>query len=211
MMSNPDALSSMTVWLNVLYLLCRYAHLVSAMLLVGGILFYEMVVPPAISELTEPAQLAVFARARWVFRWVIYACIVVFLASGSFMTFWRMQAYIEGEFVPTSLALFSGHAIPWPLRTGWWWAAHVTSGVFALIVAARMVIGDRPMAHPVTWMRLDLMLLLITIFFATVTRQVDQIHVNHTIRGTMPPALRYAPEPQEPGPGTSPSTQPAIP
>ena len=43
------------------------------MLLVGGFLFYEMVVPMAIADLKEEAQIAVFARARWVFRWIIWS------------------------------------------------------------------------------------------------------------------------------------------
>lgn len=211
MYSEPGpAFTVMTVWLNVLYLICRYAHLVSAMLLVGGILFYEMVVPQAISELTEPVQLAVFARARWVFRWVIFGTVIVMVLSGIYMTVWRMQSYVAGEFVPSSIAIFGGESIPWPLRTGWWWAAHVLTAVLSMMVAAHLMSGDRPPAHPVSWLRLDLMLLLITVFFAAVTRQVDQIHADRA--RLFPPSVRYVtpgidydPTPSATQPATAPS------
>ena len=179
--------SQVAVWLNVLFLLCRYAHLVSAMLLVGGFLFYEMVVPTAIADLKEPAQLAVFARARWVFRWITWGSIVVIILSGSYMTFWRMSTYIENEFIPNYV---SRETIPWALRTGWWWAAHVFAGIFAMLVALHLVSGNRPPAHPVSWLRLDLMLLLIVVFLATVTRQVDQIHRERAMNAMLQPAIR---------------------
>ena len=190
-----DQYSPLAVWLNVLYLLCRYAHLVSAMLLVGGFLFYEMVVPTAIADLREPAQLAVFARARWVFRWITWGSVAVMILSGAYMTVWRMQTYIESEFLPNPNDYFHRETIPWALRTGWWWAAHVLSAGFAMLVALHLVSGDRPLRHPVSWLRLDLMLLLIVIFFATVTRQVDQIHHQRAINMMFPPALRLLSQP----------------
>lgn len=211
-MLSGNAMSSMTVWLNVLYLLCRYAHIISTMLLVGGVLFYEMVVPSAISELPEPAQLAVFARARWAFRRVIFTCITIIVLTGIYMTFWRMQSYIEGEFVPSSIAIFSREDVPWPLRTGWWWAGHVVSAIFALGIAFTLVSGDRPPKHPVSWLRLDLMLLMVVIFFATVTRQVDQIHQDRAARSLMySPSIRYVTPPLDNPPPETSATRPATP
>ena len=92
--------------------------------------------------------------------------------------------------------------VPWPLRTGWWWAAHVLSAVFAIVVALHLVSGDRPPPAPGGWLRLDLMLLLIVVFFATVTRQVDQIHHQRTINIMSSPTFRllyHGPDLGEPG------------
>jgi hypothetical protein len=204
-----DQSSTLAVWLNVLYLLCRYAHLVGAMLLVGGFLFYEMVVPQAIAELTEPSQLAVFARARWVFRWVTWGSIVVIILTGAYLTVYRMQTYIESEFIPNPSDYMHREAIPWALRTGWWWAAHVLSAGFAILVALHLVSGDRPISHPVSWLRFDLMLLLVVVFFATVTRQVDQIHHQRAMNLMFPPALRTPAE--LPSDIETPQTLPAVP
>ncbi len=189
-----DQTSQLAVWLNVLYLLCRYVHLIAAMLLVGGFLFYEMVVPMAIADLKEQAQLAVFAQARWTFRWITWGSIVAVIVTGSYMTVFRMQTYIESEFIPSPVDVVQRDTIPWALRTGWWWAAHVLSAGVAILVALHLVSGDRPPTSPVSWLRLDLMLLLIVIFFATVTRQVDQIHYQRAINlisPTMRPLIQY--------------------
>ena len=208
-----DQNSPLVVWLNVLYLLCRYAHLVSAMLLVGGFLFYEMVMPTAIADLKEPAQLAVFARARWVFRWITWGSVVVIILTGAYMTIWQMSTYIESEFISYS-GDYVREPIPWALRTGWWWAAHVLTGCFAMMVALHLVSGARPSSHPVSWLRLDLMLLLIVVFVATVTRQVDQIHHQRALNMMiLPPTLRSWPQPPTSQgvadePETPPATQP---
>src|SRR5512133_3107637 len=126
----PDS-SAFDVWLNVLHLVCRYLHLIGGMLLVGGILFYEMVVPIAIADLKAEAQIAIFARARWVFRWLVWTSCTVMVLTGAFMTFWKLNTYIESEFLPQMPALRHGMGnFPWPLRTGWWWSAHVLSAIF---------------------------------------------------------------------------------
>lgn len=207
-----------SVWLNVLYLVCRYMHLVGGMLLVGGILFYEMVVPIAIADLKAESQIAIFARARWVFRWLVWLSVATMVLTGVFMTVWKLNTYIESEFLPQIAVIRQPMGyIPWPLRTGWWWAAHVLSAIFAMLVAAHMVAGDRPPRHPVGWLRLDLMLLLIVVFFATVTRQVDQIHQDRAVNWMYAPLIRMI-QPDEGatpatqqgagGPATAPATQP---
>ena len=213
----PEA-STPNLWLNVLYLVCRYMHLIGGMLLVGGILFYEMVVPIAIADLKAEAQIAIFARARWVFRWLVWTSVTVMVLTGAFMTFWKLNTYIESEFLPQMPIMrhVIGH-LPWPLRTGWWWAAHVLSAIFAMMIAAHMVAGDRPPRHPVGWLRLDLMLLLIVVFFATVTRQVDQIHQERAVNWMYTPLIRMVEPDSEPttqattsasGPATEPATHP---
>ena len=169
--------STFQTWLNVLYLLSRYLHLVAAMFMVGGIVFYEMVVPVAIQDLREEIQVAIFARARWVFRWIIWSGAVLLIVTGLHLTARRMNVYIASEFDWQSTDFAR---VPWPLKTGWWWAAHVASAVIAILIAIYMVSGDRPPEHPIGWLRLNLMILLIVVFFAVVTDQVDQIRQEHT-------------------------------
>lgn len=203
-------LSLWNVWMNVLYLLSRYIHVVAAMLLVGGILFYEMVVPIAISDLREESQVAVFARARWVFRWVIWIAAAMLIITGIHLTIRRLHVYIESEFLPSPAGIrdpyFSQFA--WPLQTGWWWAAHVMSAVIAILIALYLVAGNRPPIHPLGWLRMDLMILLVVVFFAVVTRQVDQIHQERRL-GMVYQPWRYI-QVEEESAATQPATQPGT-
>ena len=68
--------------LNMLYLIGRYLHVVATAVLVGGTLFYEMVVPGAIDELRDVQRLSVFARARWMFKGIVWASAMVLLVTG---------------------------------------------------------------------------------------------------------------------------------
>src|SRR4051812_44344773 len=68
--------------LSLLYLVNRFLHIVAAALLLGGTLFYELVVPVAIADLKEEQKLLVFARARWVFRWVVWCGAIILILSG---------------------------------------------------------------------------------------------------------------------------------
>src|SRR5437588_12234643 len=67
---------------NLFFLCSRYVHIVCTTLIVGGTLFYEMVVPIAIADLKDEHQLAVFGRARWTFRQVVWGCAIALIASG---------------------------------------------------------------------------------------------------------------------------------
>src|SRR5437667_3611284 len=83
--------------LNLFFLLSRYIHVVATTLLVGGTLFYEMVVPVAIGELKTEQQLAVFARMRWVFRWVVYSSAIALILTGS-VSVYRNAWVLTGEY-----------------------------------------------------------------------------------------------------------------
>src|SRR5687768_1655281 len=121
---------------NLINLLSHYLHIVSTTLLVGGTLFYEMVVPAAIDELKQEQQLAVFAKARLVFRRIVWTSAVLVIVTGVFATAQHWGTYNRIENVaamqattqrvdPTSLA--------W--RPGWWWAAHASTGVISVLIA----------------------------------------------------------------------------
>ena len=183
---------SMHAGLSILFLLVRYFHIVGAMLLVGGILFYELVVPIAISDLKAEAQAAVFARARWVFRWVVWSSVALILMGGVGLSIRRINSYLETQYIQTPPTLSTHVIAPLPrsLQPGWWWAAHASSGFIAVIIALYLSAGDRPPVYPVGWLRLDLMILLIVVFFATVTYQINTIHQERMIR-----AMEHNPSP----------------
>jgi hypothetical protein len=145
---------------TLVYLFARYLHIVCATVLVGGTLFYEMIVPPAIDDLKHEQQLFIFARARWFFKWIVWLCAAVIIVSGAISSFSHWADYNRSTEDVSAI-----------VRPGWWWAAHFSCGVLALIISVSLTIGKVPPTQPIRWMRLNLIILLLVMFLATVTRQ----------------------------------------
>jgi len=163
-------------WSNLFFLLSRYLHIVCTTLLVGGTLFYEMVVPIAIDDLKAPQQLLVFGRARWVFRWIVWLSAGVLVVTGVVSAYRHATIYDTDGAAVVSQA--TGHPEPpsvrsrLAMRSGWWMAAHAGAGLIAVIVALFLTMGRRPPEHPVRWMRMNLVILLVVIFLGSATRHV---------------------------------------
>src|SRR3954469_1111860 len=80
----------MPYWLyDILFPVSRWVHIVTTTLIVGGTLFFELVLPIAIEDLKREQQLYVFARARLVFRWVVWISVAGLSISG-FVSLYRM-------------------------------------------------------------------------------------------------------------------------
>jgi hypothetical protein len=145
----PDWASSIALSLN------RWIHIVCTTALVGGTLFYEFVIPRAIEDLKDETQLAVLGRVRWVFRQIVVVSAVLLVLSGA-LSSWRIWPTYQGTFKA---------ALPW-------WGMHVGFGLIALGIAIRHTVGDRVPRHPLAWMRLNFVIMLIVIFVASVARYV---------------------------------------
>jgi hypothetical protein len=183
-------------WMYALDLLSRYLHIACTTVLVGGTLFYEMVVPGAIEELKPEQQYDVFGRARWVFKRIVWTSAVLLILSGIVTTRRHWDAY-KAEPVPSQGMTFDdADESPSVLRRpGWWWAAHASTGGLAVLIAVYLTTVARPPDHPIGWMRLNLVILLVVIFLASATRHVRLFNAD-TARGrTMIPFVN--PEPPE--------------
>ena len=169
-------------WMYVLDLISRYLHIACTTVLVGGTLFYEMVVPQAIDELKTEQQLDVFGRARWVFRRLVWISAVLLLVSGAISTRKHWASY-QAE--PVVYGAMSDPADESPSvfrRPGWWWAAHASTGILTVLIAVYLTTVSRPPDHPIGWMRLNLVILLIVIFLASATRHARLFNAD-TMRG----------------------------
>ncbi len=142
--------------LHILYPITGWLHIVCTTLIVGGTLFYELVVPIACEELRPEQQLYVFARARWVFRWVVWVSAALLVGSGLVML-WRMWPVYHDKILGASFR---------------WGLMHMGLGAMGLVIALLLTIGRSPPAHPIRWMRINLVILLVVIFVASVTRHV---------------------------------------
>lgn len=170
---------------HILFLLSRYLHIVCTTVVVGGTLFYEMVVPIAIDDLKREAQLGVFGRARWTFRWLVWSAGIVLIVSGiaTSVRHWRTYSLAETA-AAHATTLPSSDPANRPstftdartvVRPGWWWAAHTSSGLIAVTIALMLTGTRRPPDRPVGWMRLNLVILLVVMFLGSVTLQVRRI------------------------------------
>lgn len=133
----------------------RWLHIVATATLVGGAFFYEFVIPKAIEDLNTETQLAVLGRVRWIFRRVVNFSAITLIITGIIST-WRMWPSYHKEFAPS-----------YP-----WWVLHVGLGVIALIILVRLTIGDRVPRRPFIWLRVVFVVMLVTIFAATVARHI---------------------------------------
>ncbi len=51
-------------------------------------------------------------------------------------------------------------------RPKWWFVAHIAGGTLSIVISLLLVSGGRPPERPLQWMRLNLLILMITIFLA---------------------------------------------
>jgi hypothetical protein len=164
------------------FLIARYLHIVCAALIVGGTLFYEMVVPVAVEDMPPGQQLAVMGRSRWVFRWVVWVSCFLLVVTGVASAVRHWNTYAEGSqteeatvTVVDAPATATQPAVPtakFKLRSGWWFVAHASTGFMAVIIAMGLTMGGTPPARPVQWMRMNLVILMIVIFLGSVSREV---------------------------------------
>jgi hypothetical protein len=133
----------------------RWVHISFTTLLVGGTLFYEFVIPKAIEELKEEQQLSVLGRTRWVFRRIVVVSTIALVLSGSLAT-WQQWPVYGGDFRVVR---------PWLI-------AHVVLGIAAMAIGIAALKRTRASRHPLTWLRVNFVILLIAIFLAAVARHV---------------------------------------
>lgn len=154
-------LSVEEVLYHVFYVTSRWLHVVCTTLIVGGTLFFEFVVPVAIEDLKREQQLAVFGKARWMFRHVVWVCAIILLLSGVASLVRSWETYHRMEF---------RDCLPWVF-------GHTGIGILALGVSLLLNARRRPPNHAVGWLRVSLALLLLAIFASTVAR-----HIRLTVR-----------------------------
>ena len=141
---------------TIVFPLNRWLHVVCTALLVGGTLFYEFVLPKAIEDLREEAQLAVLGRVRWAFRRVVWLSAIVLGLTGCVATWRLLPLYQSAAFrmVP-----------PWVM-------AHVGLGLLAMGVGLGVMNRTRAPRHPLTWLRVNFVVMLIALFVAAVARHL---------------------------------------
>jgi len=114
----------------------------------------------------------------------ISAILIVLSGVVSSRKHWR--AYTRTEVAPGVVVVGGAHDgdhSPSILRRpGWWWVAHTSTGAMAVLIAVYLTTVARPPDHPIGWMRLNLVILLVVIFLGSATRHVRLFNAD-TLRG----------------------------
>jgi hypothetical protein len=181
--------------INLFFLLSRYVHIVATTVIVGGTLFFEMVVPLAIGELKTEVQLAVFGRMRWLFRWVVYTCAVALILTGSISAY-RNWSVMNGKYItflnevmpPQQVKDLQEQSILNQPR--WLFVSHLASGTLSIVISLLLVLPGRPPDRPLQWMRLNLLVLMLAIFLASASRAARQNLFQPVLKGLSVPAAR---------------------
>jgi hypothetical protein len=170
----------MAEWLlNLFFLASRCLHIIATALIVGGTLFYELVVPIAIGELKTEVQMVLFARMRWIFRSVVYLSAATLVLTG-LVSVYRNWNVMNGDYIRFMVAaagdqrmyeLIRASIFNWPR---FWFITHIASGVISLVIAIALVSGGKPPERPLQWMRINLFVLIIAIFLASASRGARQ-------------------------------------
>lgn len=150
-------------WLvNSVFPVVRWLHMVATTLLVGGVLFFEFVVPLATADLTEQQQLAVFGRARWVFRKIVWFSIICLILTGA-LSAWR-QWWLYRVDAQQAGGFWYG-SFPWA-------AGHVVLALLAFAMVLRVTATRKLLGHPVGWLQATMVVLLVSMFVVSVARHV---------------------------------------
>ena len=153
----------MPSWLvNSLFPINRWLHMVAVAVLVGGVLFFEFVVPVATADLKEEQQLAVFGRVRWVFKKMVWFSIICLTLTGA-LSAWRTWWIYQSE--ARQAGGFWLGSLPWVI-------GHVALSLIAFVMALSVTATRRLRNHPVGWLRATLVVLLICMFVVSVARHV---------------------------------------
>ena len=169
-------------WLiNTLLPVNRWVHMVASTLLVGGVLFFEFVVPLATTDLRNEQRMAVFGRARWVFRSVAVLSVVLLILSGSLSAWQAWPTY-------DAVDAFTGGS--WQYGPKPWLIGHVVAGLIGFVIVLRVTNTARVAPRPVGWLRALLVVLLVSIFLASVARYV-RLRVDALRFSTSSPASQW--------------------
>ena len=175
-----NSLALVPDWVHTIVLpLNRWLHITSTTLLVGGTLFYEFVIPKAIEDLKAESQLAVLGRVRWIFRRIVLISATLLLLSGIFAS-WRNWPTYNGDYAPVKP----------------WWIIHITLGTLAIVIAVCLTIGDHVPRHPIAWLRVNFVVMLVALFVADIV-----VYMRQSVRDEFQPmSQQFTDQPPNPTP-----------
>lgn len=113
--------------MDVLVIVMRWVHVMSAILAIGGAFFMRVILPLGLAQADAASREAVMLRCRKAFKMVIHVCVTLLILSGAFNT-WRNW----GDYKLNSALM---HAF---------WGTHLILGLAAIILSIILLAGPTP-------------------------------------------------------------------
>ncbi len=154
--------------MEVLIILSRWLHIISAVLVIGGTFFMRIILPLGLAQSDAASREAVFLRCRRIFKMLVHTCILFLLLSGAFNT-WRA---------------WGDYRLNRPLMHGLW-GPHLFLGVTAMVIALILLAPKQPPKWHKTGAAVNLVILFLAVAVASTLKFVH----DHAVRN---PALDSA-------------------
>jgi uncharacterized membrane protein len=141
--------------MELLIVLSRWIHVMSAVLVIGGTFFIRMILPLGLAQADAASREAVFLRCRRIFKMLVHTCILLLLLSGGFNT-WRA---------------WGDYRLNRPLMHGLW-GPHVFLGLTAMLIALITLAGRAPPRWHKQGAAINLVLLFLAVAAASTLKYV---------------------------------------
>ena len=147
-----------TLTTAILVICSRWLHVATACVAIGGVFFLRVVLPVALRGLDpDPARLA-WARAGRTFKFVVHACVLFTLATGTYNAYTNWPTY-------SNMGKGLGHGL---------FGLHLLLGLVGLGLLLWLFVGKEPRPTQLRWLGVTLGVLLLTTAAAAVLKNARE-------------------------------------
>lgn len=149
--------------MEVLIVLSRWLHVISAALVIGGLFFIRVILPLGLAQADPASREAVFLRCRRAYKMTVHPCILFLLLTGAFNT-WRAWPDYK---LNTKLM----HGL---------WGPHLFLGLTAIVISLVALAPKQPPKWHKTAAAANLVILFLAVALASTLKFVRDTTVkNH--------------------------------
>lgn len=141
--------------MEVLIVLSRWLHVISAVLAIGGLFFMRVILPLGLAQADPASREAVFLRCRRAYKMTVHPCILFLLLTGAFNT-WRAWPDYK---LNTKLM----HGL---------WGPHLFLGLTAIVISLILLAPKQVPKWHKTGAAINLIILFITVALASTLKYV---------------------------------------
>jgi uncharacterized membrane protein len=170
--------------------LFRWLHVIAACLAIGGAFFIRVILPIGLGPLDAEQREGVFLRCRRAYKLVVHPCILALLVSGAYNAWKNWPKYSHDPNKAVMHGLFG---------------THLLLGFIVIGVSLWLLAGREPVRTHRGWMRVNLLLMFLTVAAASSLKWVR----DYSVQDVSNTSSGEAPRRPGRGPVSRPSTEPA--
>src|SRR3954447_3517414 len=142
--------------------LFRWLHVIAACLAIGGAFFIRVILPIGLGPLEAEQREGVFLRCRRAYKMGVHPCILALLVTGAYNAWKNWPTY--------SLSRGVMHGL---------FGVHMLMGVIVIGVSLWLLAGREPVRTHRGWMRVNLLLMFLTVAAASSLKWVRDYTVQN--------------------------------